>query len=382
MLTMNTNLAAEPYAGMENMDRRRLADSADSLRAIASLQASAKKLMASAAAGSASAAKAAADAANSIMAMIMAVIRFLARVFNLKQAPATGATDAAEADSTSPAAAPGSGPVDDMAREANTLIDAAVAAKSPEGDAFLRALEFAGIAEADKALLNFARDPQALAESPAPDVLLATVLAKAEAAFAAIQSKVVQLQTERAESAAGLAADFEPPLLVADLVKMYRKNPDLGMAIEKSEEINRLLKADDSLAAATAHQSMVSQMTLLVASAAKAAGVDLLQHSHSLHRLVGESWGDKVSEFAMNSVESRSAAPVVGEVFDESSDVTDQARQAAAAFLSTMKAPAKAPGAPSTPMERLRQAALAAAKLSPQDDPSSPSNFDDDVNRP
>lgn len=377
---MTTALTNRPYTEVEAIDRRRLAEKEDALRALASLHASAKKALAAATAAGAGVAKAAEYVIQAILAMIQAILRFVARVFGMDR----GQAPAAVADKGSPdqsASAVSALTVSDsMESEGAKFIEAAAAAKSPDGDAFLRALDFAGIAEADRALLNFVRDPNTLGNSSAPDALLAAALQKSEIVFAAIQTKVLQLQTERAQSAAELSKDFEPPLLIEDLLGMYRKNRELGLeSPAKKSAIDRLLRADDDLGAATAHHAMVTEMIVLVAGAANTAGVDLMPYAGRLQRLAGESWMERVFEVKSTASAADAALkvePVPAKTAPSDAAATataaEAAQQAAADFLSKLTATSKpaAPvaGAPKSASERLRRASLAAAKFLPLED--------------
>lgn len=365
----------------------------DAVRAIESMRQNSKKILAMAVSASSAAANAALEAVRAIWAIMMAILRFIARLFGVKETATQkqAETDFAAGAPHSPESL--SAAVDAAADAATQNVATATATPSANADAFLRALEYAGVAGADAALLDIVRKPELLATAKAPELMVQAALGKAGQAMSNLEVMFLKASAERADAAASLSGQHTPPVVTNDLVMLYRKTlADDAVGAEQKDQVLRLIQSDDALKAIKGHVEMIQGVMVFVAASALNEDVDLSLIAHAMKRIAGDDWQEKVKS-ARESLSIRGAeGPAAGEGPANAANATIGATDAypdvnaidpaaadriSASFLSglTLKGQKSQEvengatnlnsEAPKSPAERLRLAALRAQAFDP-----------------
>lgn len=372
---------------------------------IESMRKSSAQILAQSAAVSGVVAAAALDAVKAIWAAILNLLRYLARLFGVKlkeqekQEFAGSNSDAAGAGAGAGADKAFSDlSSDKAAAEIQNLVTTAADLPAVHADAFMRALEFAGIHGSELALLDMSRQPGFADHAKSMDICLDHCLKNVKGALDRLDMQVVQASIGRANAAQMFAATQEPPILTEDLIKIQRHALEKGLL--NSEQVavtEELLQADDTMKAVAAHRQVIVEMTMLIVGQASASGVDLAPYASVLARIGGADWESKVSaaadsltgepvvvtaspDSAKTSVgvsqsainASMTAVEEVDAAIDSNSEAAIQARndaqKAVAAFFNVepdtpLNAPSGALTAVAAARERLLKAALEAAKF-------------------
>lgn len=397
---------------------RAKADAEDLSRTIESMRKNSATIMAQGMAAGAAVAAACMAALKAIWATILNILRFLARLFGakLKSDESNGiartelsaaSKDAATALESAPEMSP-----DEAADVAQELLQAGQTMSLADADGFMRALEFAGVCGADRALLDLARQPQFINRSGALDALLSNCLEGVITALDGLDTHIINAVQERASAAQTFANAHKSPILTEDLVQLQRHALAKGfLSSEEALAADRLLKADDAMLAISAHRQVIVETAMLIAGQVSAAGVLLAPHAATLQRIGGANWAARVSsasealdgqpELIVGVEDLTSIPPDLRDVKDsvmksveavdaeidfnsESAEIARQsAQQTVAKFLlgisspssltpqtSSALPPAVVPGpiAPLTASQRLRIAAQEAAKFNPPTD--------------
>lgn len=293
----------------ENKSSRE-ADKKNALDAVASLKATSDSLLKQSANGALTVTQAVLDAIRALWQFIINIVRFLARAVGMPR-PATNASDEAGIASTkrsavdtgadTEASKPGMASASDVAQtqslvaksaaEMMDTIDTVDTEQTPATDAFMDAIAFSGLGEADAALIRFANDPESFKTSTGPEQVLMAAFKTAALAVESLQEKLLHAQAERAKAAEALVDKFSHPLLTEDLVNIYRGNTKLAAASgEDQSKIEQLLAADDSLQLVAGHQKLIVETLAGVAHSAQASGVELDTHHALLARVLGADW--------------------------------------------------------------------------------------------
>lgn len=393
----SSTVAASPLgsADLRNQELTRVA-----LESVETLRQRSISLLQSAGAAGVAAAEAMLNAVRAIWEAIMAILRFLARMFGVAQAKADKDVDTDGEDATKATVADKVSSqikkVEASADEAKSQISNAPKAGVNEGNAFLQALQYAGLDGANAAMHGFVQDPQAFAQSKAPERMIEAALNQAAIAMESLDKKSFLAQQVRAESAAHFNGHFLPPLLVDDLIAQVRQVSKVDSLAESDKPAaSTLLQADDALKAIVAHKKMIGETLALAAAAAKKAGAELAPHADLMERVAGPDWSEKVAEFLNHLAAKPDPTPgepvAMGELSEQAQEAAAQAKSflsgltlksqvPSVAVVATPAVPALTPGKPLTAKERLRQSAIAAQKagLGPQEFPTDHSRHDDD----
>lgn len=341
----------------------------NALDMVAAMRTSSQKALQSAgAAGSATL-----EAIRAAWAAIMAILRWIARVFNIKSQQVEKGHDGQPAPAMAASLTDVEAEVEASADEFRGTVDAAAQLPPDESLAFMKAMEAAGLTGADASFMKLVQDPNTLANSKAPTELMLAALNKSKEAVAALQPKLFEAQTARAAAAAAVSHYYSPPLNVEDLVSVLRatRGPE---TTENAAEVDALFAADDHLKALTAHIALIRESTLAVVASARQAHVDLEPHRALLDEVLGDSWEHRMGEVTEAMAQS-SAAPktegsgiaevassvyggLMGRLAAKEAPASDNADPAASA-ASFMAA------APKSAASRLRQAAADSAKFLP-----------------
>lgn len=328
------------------------------------------------------------EAIKAIWEAMLALFRWLARVFGNKPRVAEGASDTSGKSAKEMLDSPES-QVNLAANEMKDTIAAAEALPPEQADAFFKALEYAGLSGADASFLKFVQSPDALKNAKAPAEMLVAALTKADVALQALQPMLFQANADRAEAATKLSHHFSPPLNVEDLVDVFRSNRN-QLSEADLPAVDALIAADDKLKAIVGHQALIRESMLAVTAAAHEAKADVTEHSDLLSRVLGDDWAPLVSTIhaemlakdtvvapAVANFPPAPTAPLTAGAVDtvyknlmsriesgakESS--TPDAAQAAASFMAAGDAP-PASSAPMSARERLRLASERAMQFPP-----------------
>jgi hypothetical protein len=173
------------------------------LESVETLRQKSIRLLQSAGAAGGAAGEAMLNAMKAIWAAIMAILRFLARLFGVPEAKAN--KDAVEDETNATLADKVNSQikkVETSADEAKNQISNAPKAGVNEGNAFLQALQYAGLDGASAAMHGFVQNPQAFARSKAPERMIEAALNQAAIAMDSLDKKSFLAQQVRAEAAA------------------------------------------------------------------------------------------------------------------------------------------------------------------------------------
>lgn len=270
---------------------------AEAARAIESMRKSSAKIMAQGITAGQAVGAASLEVLKAIWAAVLNLLRFLARLFGAKQQQAAAQTDS---PSTEPASLINSeSMLTANADEAQSLLKAAQDLPRPALDSFMRALEFAGVSGADRALIDIGRQPEFLNKSAALDAYMSSCLAGVITAIEKIDMHVVSAAHERAVAAQVFASSFKPPILTEDLVRIQRHALQASQ-LNDDEKVcaERLVKADDAMHAVAAHRQVIVDSTMLIASQAAGQGLELTPYAAQLQRVAGHEWAAKVANAA------------------------------------------------------------------------------------
>ena len=200
------------------------------------------------------------------------------------------------------------------ADEAQNLLKAANDLPPAELDAFMRALEFAGVSGADRALIDIGQQPDFISKAVALDAYMANCLAGLKLAIEKIDMRLTETAHGRAAAAQAFARNFKPPILTADLVRIERHalltgqlNPDEKLSAEL------LIKADDEMLAVSAHRQVIVDSSILIASQAANQSFELTPYTEQLQRIAGLDWAAKVAhaaEMLLGQPEAVSTVPL------------------------------------------------------------------------
>lgn len=329
---------------------------------------------------------------KAIWDMIMAIIRFIARIFSPKgraqeSTPDETVADKAESSKTAPVANLAStekpeeiislvDKVDKDAKEAKKLIN--TIASTPQASPLLKALEYAGVDEATNIIFNWLQNPKAFTSAQGPSELLESVLSKGISAFDALEGKTLAAHALRAEQAAKLSSNFEPPVLVEELANIYRSGLKNGSISDANlSAATALVKSDDALKDIVGHKGVIRETLILAAASAANAGANLDIHSALLERAAGSDW-KKLVESAGQEIkvsEAKPASEVFSDLMDRVNPLQVGAAPASAGANADADAGQSAPKAKLSVMERMKQAAKNQQTSTDYFDPSDHSDF-------
>ena len=366
-------LASPVLNASQQQDKENASRSIEQLREISS------KLLKQSLQAGAAVGPAIADMIKAIWNMIMAIIRFIARIFRPKGRVQESIPDETVTDkdrSPKPPESPETAAVANLAsaeepgkfknlgdkvnadaKEAKKLIN--LIASTPQASPLLKALEYAGVDEATTIIFNWLQDPKAFTSAQGPSELLESVLNKGLGAFDALESKTLAAYAQRAEQAAKLSSNFEPPVLIEDLVNIYRSNLKEGGVVDSNMHAAvALIKSDDALKDIVGHKGVIRETLILAAASAVNAGAKLDTFSTLLERAAGHDW-KKLVEAAGEEIKAADAKPA-SEVFSNLMDRVNPLQVGAApASTSTIiiaAADQSDPKAKLSVMERMKQA--------------------------
>lgn len=226
---------------------------------------------------------------QAIWNFIMAIVRWFARVFNLKSSEKQTDTQVAALL-----------PEDAVEANSKEILDTLAEAQSAPVDiasSFAKSLKYAGLAGMDASLLKFVQGADVFKNAKAPSEMFLAALTKAEVAMTAVGAQFFEANITRAAAANELDENFKPPVNVEDMVKIYRSNAfsPQSMNAEQVVKINALIAADDKLVAVSGHQSLIRETMLAITAAAVSAEVDVAQHPELLLSVLGHDWEVKLS---------------------------------------------------------------------------------------
>lgn len=253
-----------------------------------------------------------------VWAMVMAILRYLGKIFGSKKNQAAPAETSAEADddfakpkvtsSPTPAAAavqprPESSAVkaaavlpenaiNEMASEAQSLLK--TMQDQPQAGALLQALNYAGIDDAAFMLewVEKMGDPSAL---KGPAHVIDAALSKGLEALTALEEHTLLARSVRTQEAAKLSAKFASPMLLEDLVSLYRTGLEKGrISSADMTTATALVQADDALKNILGHSNVIRETLTVAAASAQKAGVDLEDKSVLLKQVLGADWAKKI----------------------------------------------------------------------------------------
>lgn len=269
----------------------------ETVLAVDSMRKCSAKILAQGAAAGGAAASLILEMIRAIWQAIFNILRFLANLFGVKlkqaeaDAEAQADADASVKASVMPDGLASSFVSDEVAAKTQSLLQAAMDSPAVEADAFMRALEFSGIASADQALLDFARQPSAITAAEGMDLFLANYLRAVTAALDGLDEHFVKASHERAASARPFVDLYVPPMLTEQVVALQRHA--LGGGFLSPEDVvktERLIKADDAMRAVSAQRRLIGDMAMLFASEVASKGVLLEPHTATLERIGGPNW--------------------------------------------------------------------------------------------
>jgi len=287
---------------------------------------------------------AASDVLAAVWNMIMNIFRAIARLFGRNfEPPMAGDRAALTGDEAADSAAVVDA-VDRSSEQALSLIGDAVAEATPQGDAFLAALQYAGVDELNKALLNAARSPNELIKFSDPVQVMESILKSAGSALSAIDASIDQHRVDRSQLGEQVRLEMGVPgLFLDDAVAILSKADRDGL----SAAAEKLLEIDVSMKKAMAHRETIrGTMSLMLASAEK-QGIEIDASDTSIKACLGAGWRADVDQFlkALDADAPRPAETASSGVENPSSDSDDAATQVAMQFLGRLRAPAQAPAA-------------------------------------
>ena len=300
------------------------------------------------------------QALQAIWELIMSLIRWLARVFQLRSASADKAGKEAKSAENL---------VDDNAAEvANTLKEAAELSAN-DAAAFAKTLEQVGL---DSSLSKFVQQPGALKDAGAPQTMFLAALTKAEEGLATVTPQFLLVSRERAAAADALSGTFNPPLITEDLVKVCRagKLSKTPYSPEELAKIDALIAADDKVNAASGQIKHIKESVLVFTTLALNAGVDVGQKGDVLTRIFGAEWRSLVSTTndEMSSKDAplaAAAAPAAAPAVVITPELASKVSVEFEGLMTRMLKPAE-PGAPEvSPMDGQTAARLASDFMSP-----------------
>lgn len=308
---------------------------------------------------------AASDVLAAVWNMIMNILRAIARLFGRNfEPPMAGHRADLSGDDAADSVAVANA-VERSSEQALDLISDAVAEGSPEGDAFLAALQYAGVDDLNKALLSAARSPNELIKFSDPVQVMESILKSASSALSAINASIDQYRVDR--SSIGEQVKIEmgtPKLFLDDAVSILRKADRSGLSVAAE----KLLEIDDSMKKALSHRETIrGTMSLMLASAEK-QGIEIEASDASIKACLGTDWRADVDQF-FKALDADATHPPEqvrdGEDRPSSeSESDDAATQVAMQFLGRLRAPVQAPVVKGvtrlSAADRLRAAAAAA----------------------
>ncbi|PKO59377.1 MAG: hypothetical protein CVU24_15425, partial [Betaproteobacteria bacterium HGW-Betaproteobacteria-18] len=237
---------------------------------------------------------AASDVLAAVWNMIMNILRAIARLFgrNFEPPMAGHRTDLSgdeAADSVAVANA-----VERSSEQALDLISDAVAEATPEGDAFLAALQYAGVDDLNKALLSAARSPNELIKFSDPVQVMESILKSASSALSSINASIDQYRVDRSSLGEQVKIEMGTPnLFLDDAVSILRKADRSGLSVAAE----KLLEIDDSMKKALSHRETIrGTMSVMLASAEK-QGIEIEASDASIKACLGTGWRADVDQF-------------------------------------------------------------------------------------
>lgn len=285
---------------------------------------------------------AASDVLAAVWNMIMNILRAIARLFgrNFEPPMAGHRTDLSgdeAADSVAVANA-----VERSSEQALDLISDAVAEATPEGDAFLAALQYAGVDDLNKALLSAARSPNELIKFSDPVQVMESILKSASSALSSINASIDQYRVDRSSLGEQVKIEMGTPnLFLDDAVSILRKADRSGLSVAAE----KLLEIDDSMKKALSHRETIrGTMSVMLASAEK-QGIEIEASDASIKACLGTGWRADVDQFlkALDADATHPPEQVRDGEDSPSSESDDAATQVAMQFLGRLRAPVQAP---------------------------------------
>lgn len=267
---------------------------ADALTAIESMRSNSNKIVSYGASLGGAVGQACMDAVKAIWEMMLSILRFLARLFGAKLKEKTADSEVASSDSVA-SKKPALTNVDEFAQQAKEIVTSA--ATGPQLHAFLRSLEFAGLSDADLALVEFARSPSNMRGSQSCEAVLSNCLQRIAGSMDKLDEMAMQANMERASAADYFSSRYEPPILAEALVSMQRLALAKGLVPEVDlEAAQRLVKADEQVSLVEAHRQVIVGNTMLVTAQALVADASIEPYVAALQRIAGGVWGQKLEE--------------------------------------------------------------------------------------
>lgn len=228
----------------------------------------------------------AADAMKAMWEMILSIVRAVARMMGIK----TSSRPTQEAPAKD-------APKDDIpssAEEVNSLMQAGSQLPEGKSSAFFQALDYAGVTDA---ALEFLQNPDEFAALSAPQSVMAAALGKASTALNVLSDKKFEVMTERCKAAFNLGKGLQPPVLVEDLVVIYRQRLAQGRVpeTEKADAL-KLMAADDNLAKIVTHVTTIKDTVVIAANCAIEHGASLDGQKALFERVLGPKWTDMITQ--------------------------------------------------------------------------------------
>jgi hypothetical protein len=310
---------------------------------------------------------AASDVLAAVWNMIMNILRAIARLFGRKFEPPMAGHGADLTGDEGVDSAAVANAVERSSVQALDLISDAVAEATPEGDAFLAALQYAGVDDLNKALLSAARSPSELIKFSNPVQVMEAILKSAGSALAVIDASIDQNRVDRSSLGEQVKLEMGTPnLFLDDAITILRKADRSGLPAAGE----KLLEIDNSMKKALAHRETIQcTMSLMLASAEK-QGIEIEASDASIKACLGTGWRAGVDQF-LKALDIDATQPSEkvrdGEGSEESpspeSESDDAATQVAMQFMARIRAPTPAPAAKAvariSAADRLRAAAAA-----------------------